>query len=231
MEFLWKLGAGAVLAISALCVAGIACQVEEPGGTDKFASGGTEAIAPPSGKYYLGTTSSAYRVARYISMNGTPMNDTSDIANTEIEIYTEVDFSSGKPVVNVKTSASSSECDQIPADEFSHLPPRSGYQGVWQAEWTNNADQTFEVNVFQTGTDSKYPGVMRLEMHVTFDKRINGNMTKISYSHISQHGLSRADDEEPSYSSDISPEKVSGQFGSGDNCGDSDSEFNTNVEN
>ena len=32
MEFLWKLGAGAVLAISALCVAGIACQVEEPGG-------------------------------------------------------------------------------------------------------------------------------------------------------------------------------------------------------
>ena len=40
MEFLWKLGARAVLAISALCVAGIACQLEEPGGGEVKASFG-----------------------------------------------------------------------------------------------------------------------------------------------------------------------------------------------
>ena len=161
-----------LLVMAVVMLALCSCMVDNESKV-KF-SGGAD-LSRSVEKYYLGAED--VLAGRGVGQG----NYLGHVANSEVDIYAEVDFnsSSGNPVVNLKNSADPNECDQSPPNVFSEVN-RTGWIGWrgkrWEGAWTNAKDQRFEVFV------TYYPdGEIRLSLSITYDMRDRVAVTRGRY--------------------------------------------------
>ena len=200
----------------------------------KFTGGGEveqSPVAPRSGKYYIGVRRHA--VVFVLPDRGeVGAISRRNIKGTEVDIYVEVDFGEdGEPVVNIKNSGNPNECDQIPADALIHEGENSKnyWNADWNADWTNVKDQNFSVKLNQMGRHNSkkpYKYKVSLDFLVDYDMRTNSGVESVSYRVIET--LYHETVTEVNSGNHLPLKDVKAKFGSGDNCGESDSGENDN---
>lgn len=202
------------------------CLQQEGSTTKKFTGkeeekkqGKTEmpTVEPPSGKYYAGVKK---RRAYYI----TPIGNAVFVANTDVDIFLEVDFSSGQPLVNIKTSGNLNECEQSPAGAFVKSSFKNSYfANSWSAEWTNAEGQRFEVGI---GQHSKYPypGRLAIDFKVSYYMDTDSGRKRVIHALGAARTLYRPTDSPKKYlklpdeESAILPKDVKAKFSAGKIC-------------
>ena len=184
----------------------------------KFTGGNETGLipSPPSGKHYIGVT----KLASEMTHPG-GVQTIRTIEGSEVDIYLEVDFGAGDPVVNVKNSGDPHECDQIPSNvlKFYKMGFEISGDRMWQGKWTNNKGQRFRVEISQ---DAEAPSLIKLVFSVGYDMRTSKGVVKdaryVVRADIYSETDTAVDDDRH-----LPLKDVKKMFGSGDNCGESDS--------
>lgn len=137
-----------------------------------------QTVEPPSGKYYTGVRK---RKAYFWSYDGKKVF----VPETEIDIFLEVDFSDGQPLLNIKTSGDLNECEQSPAGAFVKSLSRKQdrrVENAWQADWKNAEGQRFVVILTQfSGYRNPYPGFLEIRFSALYNTETDSGRKRVSH--------------------------------------------------
>lgn len=168
-------------------------------------------------KYYLG----AWEVAAWDSVSN------KEVSAAEWDIYVEVDFdSNGAPSVNVKNSDAVHKCEHIAANNFSASPASNNrdWEGKeWNASWVSASGWEYSVKL----TANAGQGGVGVEVSV--DHPAPGGSTRrhwVGGVAVESGVVTPPGHESMSY---ISSSRVAQKFGSGDNCGGSESSWGASA--